>query len=329
MSKRSIVDHPLIPQGEEEGELGRQEDIWVEHIFPNLYKDDKVTNMWMRFGLVSKKWLLMTRRVKEHRFKVSYNPSKHQYQMDILARRFWTGIVSLEIDVELEWERYLFIFSSMRTLVLRSTQISKNLIVGKLVNLTSLTVGFGVTVMGIENLKNLEHLSIMYMDERSSKFIKLSEHVNIKRLHLGKLRSYSHNYDDGSELHNLIPLKSTLEYLECSHLSIFRLICYTGTGKYNFIKPNHRDYECCYEGEWFEGKRHGNGVFHYGHNRYINSKWVNDYIQSGTIIYPDGVYYTGNLIDRRDKDKIEEKCGYMIRRSGDNPLYKDGKVFVP
>ena len=39
MSKRSIVDHPLIPQGEEEGGLGRQGDIWVEHIFPNLYKE--------------------------------------------------------------------------------------------------------------------------------------------------------------------------------------------------------------------------------------------------------------------------------------------------
>jgi hypothetical protein len=85
--------------------------------------------------------------------------------------------------------------------------------------------------------------------------------------------------------------------------------CVNGKGTMVY-KSNHR-----YEGEFRDGKRHGQGTMYLPLDRVISGQWQNDHIVEGTMVFADGTQYTGQW-----------KYGY---RDGKGELtFADGRKYI-
>lgn len=285
MSKR--VSEFLIEKGSQEGELGKQMDIWNVHIFPIIcQKEWANTNQWFNIGLVSKLWFDLVRNVEGHRIKID-RKFKKKY-ISLLATRFPKS-ATLETDASIG-HLHIGMFKYLKNLTITAFDKPIYISIHCLSNLIILDVHRGVHIDGIEFLSKLEELHFMYLEIHTARNINLSENTNIKRLHLGKPHNKSTN---NINLLNYIPPKSTLEYLECGDIHVFRDSRFTGVGKY---QDSLCLYNACYEGEWFEGNRHGEGVFRYRLNIY-SGIWDKDVLKNGKLVYCDGSCYEGDFND--------------------------------
>ena len=77
-----------------------------------------------------------------------------------------------------------------------------------------------------------------------------------------------------------------LEYLESNSSNVFS--SYTGYGKRCYVSGGY------YDGNWLNGRRHGEGA--YGHKMTIyKGVWNRNKLRNGEIIYPNGNHYRGEI----------------------------------
>jgi hypothetical protein len=316
MAKRA-VDILTKEEEEEEGPELHIE-IWVEHIFPNLYpKDATTTNgpwFWLQFGLVSKRFLHMMSFVRELRVDIASDGEIRTNRTTTIKTAF-PNLVKLETTPIIGVSGILG-FKHLKKLTLFSSPFYGTAIrLHQLSNITSLVV-HDVLIYGIEHLENLEELSLLQINPYHQN-MNLDGHKKIKRLRLGLACD-----NVCMNLTRFIPLQSELEYLECRQLYVFRDIKYTGIGKFR----RDVDYYCCYEGEWVDGKRHGKGVFHL-HLSVYKGVWENDQLKRGSVVYQDGSSYEGVFRDARYVDVVRGVLEYLFVRQGEGKMVDGDKIY--
>jgi hypothetical protein len=290
MSKRKIVLAPEEELTQSTTQIPSQEplqneDIWIEHVFPFLYKEPGITQLWLMLCLVSRQWLRLIGKIKHHMLSVYDYGKAMIVQIPLLIERF-SGVVDLKVGTR--FAPYLGLLKYLRSLklVCISDSCPKEVNICRLVQLTSLKIGIDVKPIGLENLTNLTHLSIPYLCNTNISCVEgetLHKFINLKSLRIGVDCG---EYTSCVELSKLVP--KTVEYLECDDLSVYSATSFTGRGKC------HDDFTS-YEGGWFEGRRHGEGSWWYK-NCVYSGIWKEDLLTSGGVTYRDGFYYEGELV---------------------------------
>ena len=104
--------------GGEVVEFGKNEDIWLENVFPFLYKEKPSVNLWLNFSLVSWFWLEMVRKNKEVRFDIDYGNVLVE-QIPILVGRFPS---TERLEARVHFGPYLGMFQFLRSLTITTIE---------------------------------------------------------------------------------------------------------------------------------------------------------------------------------------------------------------
>jgi hypothetical protein len=265
------------------------DEVWEGTIFPFLYKE--MVRFWLSLCLVSKKWLEMIGRNRKVVLKGIESVIVSGRRKFILLSQRFGRVSSMTAELSsldhLDHDKFpllkkLTLFGDFGFSGYRGDLWN----VGKLTNLTSLVVPTAVS--GLEKLKNLTHLSAMYLNSNTyDRMVPGVNQLKIKHLCLGSIGSRS-----VLDLSVMMPSdQASLEYLESNDRSLFVNTQYTGRGKWTSGFPKIYYH---YEGEWLGGERHGRGSIMERGN-FIIGEWVDDVIIRGSITYKNGSFYSGDL----------------------------------
>jgi hypothetical protein len=183
-----------------------------------------------------------------------------------------------------------FANTSLKTLNIPYQNLVPVWLAQPLTNITSLTLGKGVCIQGLDNLPNLTHLSMMFITDRNKAWcLYKNSSKTLKRLHLGIGFGQGVPVDSVDLWRHVPQYIDSLEYLECDKEAL-KKAKYTGIGRINYgaIMVWY------YEGELLEGKRHGRGMLVNGRLK-CTGIWENDDIKSGSILY-ENAYYEGGVL---------------------------------
>jgi hypothetical protein len=265
------------------------DDVWQGNVLPFLYQESLW--FWLSLSLVSKQWMETISKNGELTLRCTFSGVSDLFT--VISSRF-SGVVSLKTDASILDYINPTTFPSLRKLEITSdTYICKSYPNKGLAKVTSLTLCANVVIYDIDELVDLEYLSIMHFNRDCVELHKAKNLKNIKHLCLGSVGRFVSLVDPCLEL--MVPAdRSALTYLETNLSELFKKISYTGRGRLttSFSTMTYS----LYEGWWKEGKRHGEGTAMCRGNT-IQGVWCEDRITHGRVDYRSSPYYhEGSLI---------------------------------